>query len=194
MLGGPYILYKPVSPQDGAAEWDPRQDGVQCIALYDFDANQRGELPFRRGEVLVRQRSAQGGWVLAAKKNGQTGYVPSDRLKPISEIKQQMAPRTSGRYFQQNYPQMATNSQNVGIPQTNLQGLPGRAAMKVPVAGRGWNPEGTEVLGNSQPLPPDATIPVLPEATIPVLPEPAIPVLPDDAIQSVPEDPFEPPQ
>ncbi|KAF6197623.1 hypothetical protein GE061_008589 [Apolygus lucorum] len=172
MLGGPYILYKLMNQQDGAQEWDPRQDGVKCIALYDFDTNQRGELPFRRGEVLVRQRGSQGGWSMAAKNTGQTGYVPTDRLKPISEIKQQMATKSSGRYFPSNQADVQNLQRAARLPNPGGASIPAQG-------GQGWNFNG-EVVDEEDPLP----VPTVP------IPVPS----PNDEIQNEPGVPFSAPK
>ncbi|TFK57558.1 DUF500-domain-containing protein [Heliocybe sulcata] len=63
----------------------PLQEGVgRCIALYDFDAVQSGDLSFKQGDVItVLEKSGSTDTWWKGKVNGRTGVFPANRVELV---------------------------------------------------------------------------------------------------------------
>ncbi|KZT23795.1 DUF500-domain-containing protein [Neolentinus lepideus HHB14362 ss-1] len=77
---------KPIRPLRVRPELSkPLHEGVgRCIALYDFDAVQSGDLSFRQGDVITileKSNNADTWW--KGKINGRTGVFPANRVELV---------------------------------------------------------------------------------------------------------------
>uniref|UniRef100_A0A224XS28 Peroxisomal membrane protein PEX13 n=1 Tax=Panstrongylus lignarius TaxID=156445 RepID=A0A224XS28_9HEMI len=83
MLGAPYILYRVLAPQINSKTpegWDP-STGIAAQATCNFENPARGEIPFKKGDILIVPSDfrVQHGWTIA-KLGTSVGYIPADRV------------------------------------------------------------------------------------------------------------------
>ncbi|KAK9511265.1 hypothetical protein O3M35_005852 [Rhynocoris fuscipes] len=89
MLGAPYLLYRAFAPQINSKTlegWNP-STGIKVKAICDFDCPNRGEIPFKTGDILIVPSDfrVHHGWSVA-KLGNSIGYIPADRVAPYNPI------------------------------------------------------------------------------------------------------------
>ena len=79
----PYDLSSPPATPLATPPATPRKHLYRVRALYDYTAQSRVELSFKKGDVLaVLKEGIQGGWLLA-EHDGKTGHVPESFCSKI---------------------------------------------------------------------------------------------------------------
>uniref|UniRef100_T1I3E4 Peroxisomal membrane protein PEX13 n=1 Tax=Rhodnius prolixus TaxID=13249 RepID=T1I3E4_RHOPR len=83
MLGAPYILYRVLAPQINSKTpegWDP-STGISVQAICNFENPARGEIPFKKGDILIVPSDfrVHHGWTIA-KLGTNVGYIPANRV------------------------------------------------------------------------------------------------------------------
>lgn len=87
-VGAPWMIYKLQKPQASSSRWMTQEDDHYVgEALFDFQTNQRTEIPLRAGQkVIIAPKELQPritDWILATTDNKNAGLVPINYVKIV---------------------------------------------------------------------------------------------------------------